>query len=62
MGSFERKLRRNKLKKDLKEHNIKRKAPLTAYERAIKVAIAEQKEEMANRVYDEMLESFKNQK
>lgn len=62
MGSFERKLRRNKLKKDLKEHNIKRKASLTAYEKAIKVAIAEQKEEMANRVYDEMLESFKNQK
>ena len=63
MGSFERKLRRNKLKKDLKEKEEKLyKISLTAYERAIKVAIAEQKEEMANRVYDEMLESFKNQK
>lgn len=62
MGSFERKLRRNKLKKDLKEHRIKRKAPLTKYEKAIKIATEQQKEELANRVYDEMLESFKNQK
>lgn len=57
--SLERQIKRNKLKKDLKEHNIKRKAPLTAYERAIKQAQQEQKEKLANQVYEEMLKSFK---
>lgn len=62
MGSLERKLKRNKLKADLKSHGIKRKAPLTAYEKAIKKATAEQKEKLANQVYEEMLNSFKEQK
>lgn len=62
MGSLERKLKRNKLKADLKTHGIKRKAPLTAYEKAIKKASAEQKEKLANQVYEEMLQSFKDNK
>lgn len=62
MGSLERKLKRNKLKVDLKAHGIKRKAPLTAYEKAIKKASAEQKEKLANQVYEEMLQSFKDNK
>ena len=60
MGSFERKLKRNKLKNDLKSHGIKRKAPLTAYENAIKKTMAEQKETLAEQVYEEMLKSFQN--
>lgn len=62
MGSLERKLKRNKLKADLKAHGIKKKAPLTAYEKAIKKASAEQKEKLANQVYEEMLQSFKDNK
>lgn len=60
MGSFERKLKRNKLKNDLKSYGIKRKAPLTAYEKAIKKTMEEQKEKLAEQVYEEMLKSFQN--
>lgn len=49
MGSFERKLKRNKLKNDLKSHGIKRKAPLTAYEKAIKKTMEEQKKNLLNK-------------
>lgn len=61
MGSFERKLRRNKLKNDLKNHGIKRKAPLAAYERAIAKAKIEQQNKLAGQVYEEMLKSFQTQ-
>ena len=59
MGSLERKLRRNKLKKDLEAHKIHRKAPLSAYEKAIKKAQADEKEKQAQQVYENMLRAFK---
>ena len=59
MGSLERKLKRNQLKKDLEVHKIHRRAPLRIYEAAMKKAQQEQKEKMANQVYEEMLQSFK---